>query len=262
MNTTASQSATPGPCGTKICASALTSRFYVGRNAFVCRVRRHWIILDIHNDQYYCVPIQQFASLTPLIHGWPSSADETSPAVDPYSDSTSMLAAQLLARGVLTEDRTLARDPSQSPFIAPTSILEVAATQSAPASVGSQVPTFIYSCAAADYRLRRQPFESIVRAVEARRLHRPRQSLALDPLALKCLVAAFNRLRLWYPRPYLCLFDSLALLEFLAWHDIYPRWIFGVTADPFLAHCWLQDESIVLNDILSRVSGYTPIMSV
>jgi hypothetical protein len=262
MNSTASQSPIPGSCGTKIGASGLASRFHFGKNAYISRLRRHWIILDIHNDQYYCVPAQQFASLAPLIHGWLPSADETSRAVDRYADGANVLAAQLAAKGVLTEDPALARDAWQCPFVAPTSILEVAGTTSAPAFVGSQVSTFLYSCAAADYQLRRKPFESIVRAIEARRLYRPRHGLVLDLHALKGLVATFNRLRLWYPRPYLCLFDSLALLEFLARRDFYPRWIFGVTADPFLAHCWLQDESLVLNDALSRVSGYTPIMSV
>jgi hypothetical protein len=72
----------------------------------------------------------------------------------------------------------------------------------------------------------------------------------------------FDSLRLFYPRPYLCLFDSLALIHFLARFGLYPDWVFGVQADPFEAHCWVQAGSVVLNDTVERVSAFTPIMYV
>ena len=75
-------------------------------------------------------------------------------------------------------------------------------------------------------------------------------------------MAAFEHLRPLYPRPYLCLFDSLALLEFLAAYHSYPRIVFGVVADPFQAHCWLQEGDVLLNDDLEQVGKYEPIMSV
>jgi hypothetical protein len=77
------------------------------------------------------------------------------------------------------------------------------------------------------------------------------------------LAALFARLR-----PFLftghdrCLFESLALLEFLAMHGRHPRWVFAVRARPFAAHCWVQDGPVLLNDTLESVSGFTPIMRV
>lgn len=241
---------------------ASQAKFYISTHSFVCRVRRHWIILDVHSDQYYCIPAREFGFLGPHIHGWPSIASEIAPAVDRHSDSTTSLEAQLVAKGVLTEDPMGGRAFSRAPFTVPTSILNTNASPSAKRSRARLVWTFWLACASADRRLRRQTFESIVMVVEARRLKRSGREPSVDPHRLRYFVAAFNALRLWYPRTYLCLFDSLALLEFLAWQDIYPRWVFGVTADPFLAHCWLQEGSTVLNDSLNRVSGYTPIMSV
>jgi hypothetical protein len=76
------------------------------------------------------------------------------------------------------------------------------------------------------------------------------------------LVSVFNCLRLFYPRPYLCLFDSLALLEFLAHHGLSPKWIFGVRGEPFEAHCWLQTRETVLNDTVERASSYYTIMTI
>ena len=59
-----------------------------------------------------------------------------------------------------------------------------------------------------------------------------------------------------------CLHDSLALLEFLARHGIFPDWVFGVRARPFVAHCWVQYEDMVFNDTVEHVTGYIPIMVV
>jgi hypothetical protein len=70
----------------------------------------------------------------------------------------------------------------------------------------------------------------------------------------------FSRYRPLYPKDYLCLFDSLALLLYLARYDLYPMWVFGVREAPFFAHCWVQVGPIVLNDHLDKVIPYTPIM--
>jgi hypothetical protein len=43
---------------------------------------------------------------------------------------------------------------------------------------------------------------------------------------------------------------------------VYPDWVFGVNADPFEAHCWVQAGNVVLNDTVAWVSGFTPIMVV
>jgi hypothetical protein len=69
-------------------------------------------------------------------------------------------------------------------------------------------------------------------------------------------------LRPLYPRDYLCLFDSLALIEFLAQHGLYPTWVFGVTSDPFMAHCWVQEGDTLLNDTVAHVGQFVPLMTV
>ena len=79
---------------------------------------------------------------------------------------------------------------------------------------------------------------------------------------LEGLLAEFDALRPLFPRNYLCTFDSLALLHFLATHGILVDWVFGVRADPFCAHCWLQKEDTVLNDTVEHVSTFDPIMCV
>jgi hypothetical protein len=87
--------------------------------------------------------------------------------------------------------------------------------------------------------------------------------MAFDPERTRELIATFASLR-----PYVftskdaCLFEALALGQFLAEFSLHPHWVFGVQARPFAAHCWLQHEDIVLNDTVDHVSRYAPIMVV
>ena len=86
---------------------------------------------------------------------------------------------------------------------------------------------------------------------------------ALDVDRARRLVEAFARYRVFlFSSRNECLFDSLALIEFLARYDIYPDWVFGVQTRPFAAHCWVQHGDIVFNDTVEYVGGFTPIMVV
>ena len=76
------------------------------------------------------------------------------------------------------------------------------------------------------------------------------------------LVDIFGRLRSLFPRRYLCLFDSLALIEFLARYDLFPSWIFGVRLEPWAAHCWVQEAGHIFNEELEEAAGYTPVMGI
>jgi hypothetical protein len=76
------------------------------------------------------------------------------------------------------------------------------------------------------------------------------------------LVGIFDRLRSLYPADYLCLFDSLALLEFLSRYKLFPSWVFAIRPAPWGAHCWVQDACTIFNDDPYNVLEYLPIMQV
>ncbi len=74
-------------------------------------------------------------------------------------------------------------------------------------------------------------------------------------------VAVFRRLRpILYTASKACLFDSLALGNFLSKYGLRPSMVFGVSAAPFAAHCWLQQGEIIFNDDPLSVRQYTPIL--
>lgn len=58
-----------------------------------------------------------------------------------------------------------------------------------------------------------------------------------------------------------CLLRSLALMRWAASRGMALDLVFGVTARPFQAHCWVQHGDMVLNDSLDHVINFTPILA-
>jgi hypothetical protein len=170
------------------------------------------------------------------------------------------IASQFVSEGILTLDSEHSKPVCPVSIPAPQT-RGISGDRPPWASLLLDTPTFLLACRQADTALKRQPFSSIVQNVEARRRKNGTDSVAPNARALR-LVCVFEILRPLYPRPYLCTFDSLALLDFLAFHGLYPRWVFAVCADPFSAHCWVQHGNILLNDRVEHVSRLVPIMAV
>jgi hypothetical protein len=120
---------------------------------------------------------------------------------------------------------------------------------------------FVRATIKASWVLRCRSMHRIVSDVRQRKQRR-KLSESTDWAFLRELVAIFFSIRPFYPRKYLCLYDSLALIEFLALFNLFPQWVFGVTAEPFRAHCWVQEADVILNDSLDFARIYKPIMSI
>jgi hypothetical protein len=238
------------------------SPFFLQPHVFLCQAKRHWVILDVDRDKYLCVERRQFEALGPWVHGWEESAIH---GVDKGSQPPAeaiALANRLLSLEILSERAAGAKDARATAYSHPTIAADLDIPASARSSSFTHALPFFLSSAGASRQLRDQRFESVVAFVRARK-HRARDSApAFDSERARSLTSVFDRLRWFYPRPYLCLFDSLALIHFLARFGLYPDWVFGVRADPFEAHCWVQAGTVVLNDTVERVSALTPIMYV
>ncbi|HVJ02999.1 MAG TPA: lasso peptide biosynthesis B2 protein [Sphingomonas sp.] len=80
------------------------------------------------------------------------------------------------------------------------------------------------------------------------------------PERLRAQAHAFLRVRRPLPDRRSCLADSLALVHFLRHRGGRASIVFGVTATPFNAHCWVQSGDEVLNDALDHVAPFAPIL--
>lgn len=237
------------------------AEYALAPHVFVCLDGDHIVLLDVRNDRYLALEESKSRCLKTSIVGWPVKAaglQQTAVTVD----ETERVAQLLMSRELLVRDRAAGKEatpvqiekPSQG--FAPDDYLD-----REPIGVRA-VMAFVASVAIARYATRFWAFERLARRVR-RRNEKHRRHGPADVHRLRALIAVFGRLR-----PFLftsreaCLFESFALLEFLARHGVHANWVFGVQARPFAAHCWVQQNGVVVNDSVESAGGYTPIMVV
>jgi Transglutaminase-like superfamily len=240
----------------------VSHQIYLHSHAYLCSSGHYQIILDLKNDDYLCISKEHFDNLSPWLADPNTAVADKQRDADPMPAEITAMVRDLLDRGILTADRRQAKAAAQTSFSPPTNALFGIDEKTTGEFSLPQMVQFFWACAKADYSLRRQPIERIVRSVEATRPGSHDGQVKQNIGKTKSLIGAFNALRLSFPRKYLCLFDSLALLNFLAAYGVKPSWVFGVCAEPFAAHCWLQEGETVLNDSMANVCSYTPIMAI
>jgi hypothetical protein len=228
------------------------TEYFLPSHVHFCSRGDDFVFLDVKQDDYILVNGKAAAALSVLL--LPGRAEEV------RTDCTDAL-QELLQGGLLITDRskgkdlrttsaTLAMEPLIDPEAAPRTRFNAV-----------NVYRFITACTTAAIRLRRLPLDQTVRAVELRKQRR-KSSQPFDTDQARDLTAIFDTLRALFPRNYLCLYDSLALLEFLAQYQIFPTWVFGVRLEPWQAHCWVQEGHFIFNEGVEEAAGYTPIMTI
>jgi len=237
------------------------SHYALAGHVFVCLHGEHVVFLDVLKDRYFAVEAQKTASLRAVVPGWPVG-EAARPTETASGEAGSATLAELLARGLLSADPRSGKPAT--PVCVPAVTSELTSDSfPRPARASPTSMASLTACAlSASFMLRFRGFARVVERVR-RRNQRHGHTSAFDAEVAHRLVAMFVSLRpfLFTARD-MCLFEALALSEFLARHALFPRWVFGVQARPFAAHCWLQHESVLLNDTLDHVGRYTPIMVV
>ncbi len=238
------------------------ARYALAEHVFICVSGDHLVILDLKEDRYWALEAARTAGLGALVRGWPVDAPGTNASPGTSSPEAAAAIDVLRGRGIVTEDNESGKDARPVTAIVPARELTSETDKSPGERIGSWL-AFFKACAFAKLALRAWPFERVIRRARRRKALMEPKAGPLDAERARKLVQAFARYRVFlFSSRNECLFDSLALIEFLARYDIYPDWVFGVQTRPFAAHCWVQHGDIVFNDTAEHVSGYTPIMVV
>jgi hypothetical protein len=237
-----------------------TETYSLSHHAFLCVARRYCVFLDIRNDRYFAVQREEIEALGPWLEGWTISNARTDVPSRP-SGSAARIASELSRRGILTTLSRGTKPVRSEAIVAPTMNVTAHVNRPGAATLLRHGINFLSSIVRVRQQFKKHSLESMTHNIVARRYSAASRSRVDIPREI-CLVSVFNLWRSCYPRPYVCLFDSICLLDFLAQYALFPRLVFGVNAEPFQAHCWLQEDRMVLNDTVERVSAYTPIMSV
>jgi hypothetical protein len=224
-----------------------------------CFADSHCVLLDLRGDRYITVTRRDADIVMKMPQeGVRHEAESPPTSVD---DEAARVVGQWLQTGLLVETTSHRGFPEPVSVPRPMESIQESEDLGAP-TVVRFLPAFIMSARLAHFSLTHEPLEKTVRDV-ARRVARARNNKrSFDRSRAEAVVGAFAALRPLFPRNYLCLFDSLALLNLSLRYGLSPNWVFGVQAEPFSAHCWLQEGNVVLYDSVDRVSTYTPIMSI
>lgn len=237
------------------------ARYALAEHVFVCVAGEHLVLLDVKADRYWSVEAARTAGLGALVPGWPVRDRRRGSLLIEHDPHEIDDVVEIFRRhGLLAEGSVGGKDAA--PVVAETPVTElICDTAFEGPNPGSGWLRFLAASLTAKLILRLAPFEGVIRRVRCRRQSAP--STSLDVERARRLVESFVRHRVFlFSSRDECLFDSLALLEFLATHGLYPDWVFGIQTRPFAAHCWVQHGGTVFNDTAEHVSGYTPIMIV
>lgn len=247
-------------------------RYYLPEHVFLCVVDASAILLDLHNDKYISLDPEKTKVLLPLLldgrqkcsvfvnRTFNRGARNLSGEYARKEDEVTKLVGDLISQKLLTSDITKSREQTPLTINIPSLDLSGYAFDNRPNITLGHISRFFMSCAVASLKLRFISTERVVNSVKKRRR---RNSINVGLDKTRDLVEIFNILRpLFFTSKGHCLFDSLALIEFMARYSIYPTWIFGVKMGPFLAHCWVQDDHFIYNESLAQAHYFTPIMAV
>lgn len=239
--------------------------YALASHVFVCFQDEHVVFLDVRNDRYFALEAARTRGLEAFVDGWP--VRRTEEAGEGESLLNSGVVPLLMARGLLTRWARAGKDATPVRNEMPTEEIHQDAVMNAPRIGVLALARFVVAALLASVSLKLVPFEHLVRQARRRRLRAQRtcsaRHAASDPQRLQNLIAIFTWLRpYFFSAKDACLFEALALGRFLASYGLHPRWVFGVQARPFAAHCWLQQDTLVLNDTVEHVGQYTPIMIV
>jgi len=238
------------------------ARYALAEHVFVCLNGEHLVLLDLKEDRYWALEASQTVGLGALVGGWPVKSADSTASTQPPSPETLAAIEVLRGRGLLTDSVPPGKDATPVAATIPGRELVSESEPSAGHPPGNWLAFFAAS-ALAKIALRTWPFERVIRRVRRRKARLGSKAAQLDTERARKLVEGFARYRVFlFSSKNECLYDSLALLEYLARYGIYADWVFGVQTRPFAAHCWVQHGDIVFNDTVEHVSGYTPIMVV
>ena len=210
---------------------------------YACVIGEHAVFLDVEADRYFRLP-------EPLERAY--VAHTAGPDGEPPA---ALLASRILVPAASRSDSACKgriEAPSRSTLEMPH---RVAGT-----GIGAipEALALLWSCRRS---LRIERFQRVLERTGRERDQRCHASPRLpDPEHEQALLRAtrdFLRARPYLPITPCCLPDSLALTRFLFRRGFHARIVFGVTCEPFSAHCWVQAGDIALNETVGYARMHT-----
>lgn len=207
-----------------------------------CRIDGRTIFLDTRNDRYFRLSGNLERAFIEHIEGVTCSSDDIS---------------RLVESNILTDAPPLPNAAHNSIMIASRSALELPSIH-APCGAGSVTEVFA-NVFWAHFQLKVRRLKVILDDITDFRCRKTTLERDCAESHLLNNALTFLKARKFVPIETCCLLDSLSITAFLTRRHLYANIVFGVTSDPFSAHCWVQSGDIVLNDTIGNTRAYTVI---
>jgi hypothetical protein len=224
--------------------------YFLTPHTFFCENKKKAIFLDLRRDKYLAVDRALIDALTE--RGAKASID-----VLGGEHKSEQAIASMIERGLVTTDASVGKPLRPHVGIEPRARIVVAPAVSWISLARHFV--WFWMCVATSRRVTRSTH---IRDVVGQIANAKKANTGSNDLTrLSYLIAVYQRLRMLYPRKFVCLYDSLMLERFLRKYGFHPELVFGVRFVPFEAHCWLQFGELTLNEDSFTAHSYTPIMA-
>jgi hypothetical protein len=239
-------------------------KFFLKRGVFVCRTQDGAVFLDLESESYFGLGHPTAVALETVVLNWPCA--NGLPSCQPTNvriveDSPEALARALVKRHLLTDDEACA---APATLVSATPKDEVTFEEALSHRLPKRPDIFInYFRATLSVliRMRFTSLEALIRRFRSRRLQGQDSDAEFTQGRARELSCTFLGLQsVIVTRKGACMFDSLCLTRFLEYYGIFASIIIAVRTSPFEAHCWVQYGNLVLNDTMSNVQEFSPIL--
>jgi transglutaminase superfamily protein len=237
-------------------------QYWIPAHVRVCPLLASTILLDLKRNRYFGIGANETRALSTLALNW-NDANGSAAAVEQLAPDTAIaMADALIEAGLLSRDPPADRTSFGAAPVDLSGVLSSAGHELSRATSLrlAHIASFLGALAWTRRALRSRTLYAIASEV------RDRKAAAggvFDEQRAVELVGLFRRLR---PHTFAardrCLFHSLALVRFMARHDVFPTWVIGVRAKPWGAHAWVQQGKLLLDANPEQVCEYTPILTV
>jgi hypothetical protein len=237
-------------------------QYWIPAHVRVCPLLASTILLDLRRNRYFGIGMNETRALSTLALNWNDANGNAATVEHLAPDAALAMADALVGAGLLSRDPPADRETfGGAPLDLSGVLISAGHELSRPTSLRPMhIANFLAALAWTWRALRSRTLYSIASEVRDRKAS---ASGAFDQQRAVELVGIFRRLR---PHTFAardrCLFHSLALVRFMARHDVFPTWVIGVRANPWGAHAWVQQDKLLLDANPEQVCEYTPILTI
>lgn len=225
------------------------SQYFYAADVFSCVVDDTAIFLKLTTDQYLGLDGARSKLFQQLMRGI-------------YDAETEALAAELVAKGLLTINRDAGRPLIAAAIRLPEDSLLEPIHEQPPRIRAVHFVAFIVACAAVRVSLRHRGTHHALRRFARSQMRIRVRAEPFDVARVRDLVRVFRHLRpIVYGAFDNCLYDSLVLGDFLSRFEVPSNCVLGVRTMPFEAHCWLQTNGLAANGIPEMIRRFEPILA-